>query len=106
MIPQNVKKLIADELDGNNCVQHVAEITQYHRSLGSKEYHEACEYMRRYLRSQDIEVGSLDAPLDNTTRIGNYTVPPAWEPRDAIVKIVEPEERVVVSFQETPTCIN
>ncbi len=106
MIDPAVKRLIADELDPTNCVQHVAEISQYHRGLGSREYHEACEYLRRYLASQNIEVGGLDAPLDNKTRIGNYTVPPAWEPRDALVKIVEPEEKVVVSFQETPTCIN
>jgi hypothetical protein len=106
MINQAVKQLIADELNGENCVQHVAEISQYHRGLGSREYHEACEYVRRYLRGQGIEVGSLDAPLDNKTRIGNYTVPPAWEPTDALVKIVEPEDKVVVSFQESPTCIN
>src|SRR5207247_4086460 len=106
MIGNRIKQLVADELNGENCVKHVAEISKYHRSLGSREYHEACEYMRRYLHSVGLEVGSLDAPLDNKTRIGNYIVPPAWEPHDAIVKIVEPEEKVVVSFQETPTCIN
>jgi len=106
VISPHVKNLIADELNGENCMAHVAEITQYHRSLGSREYHEACEYVRRYLRGQNIEVDSLDAPLDNKTRIGNYIVPPAWEPRDAIFKVIEPEERVVVTFAETPTCIN
>jgi aminopeptidase YwaD len=106
MFSPEIKQLIADELNGENCMAHVAEITQYHRSLGSAEYHEACEYLRRYLRGQNIEVDSLDAPLDNRTRIGNYIVPPAWEPRDAILKVVEPEQRVVVSFADTPTCIN
>jgi hypothetical protein len=98
--------LLANELDGEKCMAHVAEISQYHRSLGSREYHEACEYMRRYLASQGIEVDNLNAPLDNRTRIGNYIVPPAWEPRDAVLTMVEPEERGLVSFAETPTCIN
>ncbi|MGQ0568549.1 MAG: M28 family peptidase [Armatimonadota bacterium] len=102
----HTKKLLADELNGDNAIAHVAEITQYHRGLGSREYHEACEYIRRYLSSQGIEVSSLDAPLDNRTRIGNYIQPRAWEPRDAVVKVVEPEERLIVSFQEAPTCIN
>jgi hypothetical protein len=106
MLNPRIKKLLADELNGENCMAHVAEITQYHRSLGSREYHEACEYVRRYLRSQQIEVDSLDAPLDNRTRIGNYIVPPAWEPADAVLKVVAPEQKVVVSFAETPTCIN
>jgi hypothetical protein len=106
MLSSRVKELHADELNGENALSHVAEITQYHRSLGSKEYHEACEYVRNYFDREGIEVRELPAPLDNKTQIGNYTVPPAWEPRDAIVKVVHPEERVIVSFQDTPTCIN
>ncbi|HZQ09138.1 MAG TPA: M28 family peptidase, partial [Anaerolineae bacterium] len=59
-----------------------------------------------YLASQGIEVSNLNAPLDNKTRIGNYIVPPAWEPCDAVLKVVEPEERGIVTFAEAPTCIN
>ncbi len=106
MISPHVKTLLADELNGENAIAHVAEITQYHRGLGSREYHQACEYLRRYLGNQDIEVSGLDAPLDNRTSVGNYTVPRAWEPRDAVVRVVEPEQRLIVSFQEAPTCIN
>jgi hypothetical protein len=106
VISSRTKTLLADELNGENALAHVTEITQYHRSLGSREYHEACEYVRRYLGGQDIEVSSLDAPLDGTKRVGNYVLPPAWEPRDAVVRVVEPEERLIVSFQEAPTCIN
>src|SRR5258707_1645402 len=106
MIGTHIKQLIADELDGSLCLRHVAELTQYHRSLGSREYHEASEYLERYVRGRGIEVGRFDAPLDNRTRIGNYTVPPAWEPRDAIATVVEPERRVIVSFRDAPTCIN
>lgn len=106
MLSPRVMNLIADELNGENCMAHTAEISQYHRSLGSREYHEACEYLRRYLASQGIEVDNLNAPLDNKTRIGNYIVPPAWEPRDAVLKVIEPEPRTIVSFAETPTCIN
>src|SRR5690349_1694342 len=106
MIETAIKQLIADEVDGSTCMRHVAELSQYHRSLGSREYHAAAQYLERYLRAQGIEVGRMDAPLDNHTRIGNYTVPPAWEPRDAIATVVEPERRVIVSFRDAPTCIN
>lgn len=106
MISPRVKTALADELNGDNAVAHVAEITQYHRALGSREYHEAAEYLRRYLSGQNIELGALDAPLDNRTRVGNYVLPRAWEPRDALLKVVEPEHRVIVTYQEAPTCIN
>jgi hypothetical protein len=106
VISSRTKTLLADELNGDHAIAHVAEITQYHRGLGSREYHEACEYLRRYLDRQGIEVSSLNAPLDGRARIGNYIVPPAWEPRDAVARVVEPEERLIVSFQEAPTCIN
>ncbi|HZQ09404.1 MAG TPA: hypothetical protein VFD70_22690, partial [Anaerolineae bacterium] len=74
MLSPRVMNLIANEIKGETCMEHVAEISQYHRSLGSREYHEACEYLRRYLASQGIEVSNLNAPLDNKTRIGNYIV--------------------------------
>ncbi len=106
MFSPHVMNLIADEFNSNVCMTHVSEISQYHRSLGSREYHEACEYVRRYLASQGIKVDNLNAPLDNKTRIGNYIVPPAWEPRDAVFKVVAPEERGIVTFAEAPTCIN
>ena len=106
MLSAQIKSSLADELNGDNAMSHVAEITQYHRSLGSKEYQEAADYLHSYFAGEGMEVVNLEAPLDNETQIGNYTVPPAWEPKDAIVKVVHPEERVVVSFQEAPTCIN
>ena len=101
-----IKNLVAKEVNGETAKKHVREIINYHRSLGGSEYHEAAEYLKRYLRSIGLEVTSIDAPMDNKTRAGNYILPYAWEPYDAILKVVEPEERTLVSFHETPTCIN
>ena len=96
----------ADELDGERAQEHVKEITVYHRSLGSAEWHAAADALKRRLAGIGLEATSIDEPLNNTTRIGNYTIPYAWEPRDAILKVVSPEERTLVNFRETPTCIN
>lgn len=101
-----IKRLVAEEVNGHTAKKHVPEIVNYHRSLGGSGYHEAAEYLKRYLKKAGLEVVSIDAPLDNKTRAGNYTLPFAWEPYDAILKVVEPEERTLVNFKQSPTCIN
>jgi hypothetical protein len=106
MMGTRVKELVAQEVDGCLAKKHVREIINYHRSIGGSEYHEAAEYLKRYLRSVGLQVTSIDAPLDNLTRAGNYTLPYAWEPYCAILKVVEPEKKTLVTFHETPTCIN
>jgi hypothetical protein len=106
MVETRLKTLVADELDGARAQRHVREITVYHRSLGSAEWHQAADDLKQYLDGIGLEVTSIDEPLNNTTRIGNYTIPYAWEPHDAVLKVVEPEERTLVNFKESPTCIN
>lgn len=107
MYGDKLKQLIADELDGENAVNTVRELTYYWRSPGSSGYKEAAEYLKGYLEKIGLEVTSIDAPMDNRTPVGNYRFTPlAWEPVDAILKVVSPEEKVLVSFDEAPICIN
>lgn len=106
MVDSRVERLVAEEMDGERAQQQVREITKYHRSLGSREWHRAAHEMMRYLEDIGLEVTSIDEPLNNSTRIGNYVIPYAWEPHDAILKVVEPEERTLVNFEDSPTCIN
>jgi aminopeptidase YwaD len=107
MVGVKLSSLIADELNGENAVNLVRELTYYWRSPGSSEYRESAEYLKGYLRRIGLEVTSIDAPMDNRTPVGNYRFTPlAWEPVDAILKVITPEERVLVSFHQAPVCIN
>ncbi len=106
MVDSRVRQLVAEEIDGERAQGQVREITVYHRSLGSSEWHQAADGLKRYLENIGLEVTSIDEPLNNTTRIGNYIMPYAWEPHDAILKVVQPEEKTLVNFKESPTCIN
>lgn len=107
MLGKNLKQLIADELNGENAVNLVRELTYYWRSPGSSGYKAAAETLKRHLARIGLEVTSVDTPLDNKTPIGNYRFTPlAWEPIDAELKVIEPEERMLVSFANAPVCIN
>lgn len=107
MIGNKLKQMVADELNGENAVNTVRELTYYWRSPGSSGYKASAEYLKGYLRRIGLEVTSIDGPMDNRTPVGNYRFTPlAWEPVDAILKVVSPEEKVLVSFDEAPICIN
>ncbi len=101
------KQLVADELNGENAVETVRQLTYYWRSPGSSGYKQAAEYLKGYLRRIGLEVTSIDGPMDNRTPVGNYRFTPlAWEPVDAVLRVVSPEEKMLVSFAEAPICIN
>jgi hypothetical protein len=106
MINSRIKSLLAEEASGENSMAHTREITQYHRGLGSWGDHTAAAYLMNYMREERIQAVLLEAPLDNKTKTVDWVHPFAWQPRDAILKVMEPEERILVTFWDTPTCIN
>lgn len=106
MLDHNMMRLLAKEVNGDNALLHTREITHYHRSLGSAEYRAASQYVLNYWQRVGVDTTIVEAPLDNETMLGNTLAPFAWEPHDAVLKVVAPEERTVVDFKQTPTCIN
>jgi len=106
MIDSRVKRLLVEEANGENAVAHTREITQYHRGLGSWGDHTAAAYLMDYMKKEGLKAVMVEAPLDNKTKSVDWVHPFAWQPRDAILKVMEPEERILVTFWDTPTCIN
>jgi hypothetical protein len=102
----NLGKLLAENVDGRRCLAHVRELSQYDRSLGSRGYHEAAEYVLGRLEAFGLEREVVTWPMDNEPVPWNWDVPFAWEPRAGLFKVLAPEEKTLVNFYNTPTCIH
>lgn len=99
-------EIIANMIDGRRCIAHVRELSRYDRSLGSRGYHEAAGYVLATLGKMDLRKDVVTWPMDNSPVPWNWDVPYAWEPHASIFKVLTPEEKTLVNFFNTPTCIH
>src|SRR5581483_2652167 len=99
-------QLLASAIDGRRCLDHIREIGHFDRSLGSQGYHESAEYVLAVLERMGLERNVVTWPMDNTPVPWNWSVPPAWEPHSGLFKVMQPEEKTLVNFFKTPTCIH
>jgi len=101
------KKLVKDELSGETAKTYVDEISHYHRIQASTMFHEAAEHVKQQL----INIGLQDATIeqfksDGATKYWTYTTPIGWTIKSAELKLTEPEEKLLVRYSDTPTCLH
>jgi hypothetical protein len=106
MSRSSVGAALAGVIDGRRCLNHVREIGAYDRSLGSRGYHAAADYVQRSLQRIGLGTRVLTWPMDDSAVPWNWSVPRAWEPQAAWFRVLEPEEKTLVTFATTPTCIH
>jgi len=102
-----IKKLVKEELSGENAKSYVADITRFHRIQASTMFHQAAEHVRDTL----INMGLRDAKIeqfesDGAKKYWTHTSPMGWEVKSAELKIVEPEQGLLVRYADTPTCLH
>lgn len=93
-------------VDGRRCLQHVRELGAYDRSLGSSGYHAAAAYVESALQRRGLTTHMLTWAMDDSPVPWNWNLPRAWEPHAARFQVVSPEQRTLVNFFDTPTCIH
>ncbi len=99
-----IKRIIKEELSGERAKAHVQRISEFHRIQASPMFHQAAEYVRDTL----LQLGFADAeieqfPSDGSRKYGTYVSPIGWEVKNAELRIVEPEEKVLVQYATVPT---
>ena len=92
--------------NGRRCLEYVREIGHYDRSLGSSGYHASAEYVMSALGKMGLQARIVPWPMDDKPVPWNWNVPFAWEPHAAAFKVLSPEERTLVNFITTPTCLH
>jgi len=102
-----VRKIIKEELSGENAKLYVQQISNFHRIQVSTMFHEAAEYVKDTL----LKIGIKDAKIeqflsDGSKKYWTHTSPVGWEVRSAELRLVEPEERLICRYTDIPTCLH
>ncbi len=103
----NVEKLVKDELSGTSAKSFVSHLSRYHRIQASPMFHDSACYLSGELRRmglQDIEI--LQFPADGKKRYWTHKTSPGWEVKSAELRLVEPKERLLATFEEIPMSLH
>ena len=102
-----LKKLIKDELSGENAKTYVEQISHYHRIQASTHFHQAAEHVKQQL----LDLGLTDAKIEHFTSDGarkywTHRSPTGWEVNNAELHITEPEHKLITRYADTPTSLH
>jgi aminopeptidase-like protein len=99
--------LVKDELSGNVAKSYVAYISRFHRIQGSPMFHEAAEYVKNELLKIGLQDANIEQfPADGATKYWTYISPVGWEVKSAELRLVEPEEKQIVTYEDVPQSLH
>lgn len=93
-------EVINKEMSGVRAKDYVAEIIQHHRIQASPGFRAAAKYVAGLLTEFDVKNEILTYPGDGKTYYWVSLNPQEWEATDAILTLVEPENRILADYQE------
>jgi hypothetical protein len=103
----NLNKLIRDELSGVVAKSFVSQIARFHRIQGSTMFHEAAEYVKNELLKIGLQDATIEQfPADGKTKYWTFTSPIGWTVKTAELSLEEPEERLIVRYEDVPQCLH
>lgn len=103
----NLYKLVKDELSGNVAKSFVAQVSRFHRIQGSTMFHEAAEYVKNELSGLDFQDAVIEQfPADGKTKYWTHTSPIGWEIQSAELRLVEPEEKLLCTYEDCPQSLH
>ncbi|MGA2768259.1 MAG: DUF4910 domain-containing protein [Candidatus Bathyarchaeia archaeon] len=103
----SLRKIVKEELSGSIAKSYVAQISRFHRVQASTMFHEAAEYVK----SELLKIGLKDAaieqfPADGAKKYWTYTSPVGWTVKSAELRLVEPEEKLLASYEDIPQSLH
>jgi hypothetical protein len=100
-------KLVKDELSGSIAKSYVAQICRFHRIQASTMFHEAAEYVKNELLKVSLRDAMIERfPADGKHKYWTYTSPVGWTIKSAELHLIEPEEKLICSFEDCPQCLH
>jgi aminopeptidase YwaD len=106
-LKDKLTQLVKNELSGELAKSYVTQITRFHRIQASTMFHEAAEYVRDTLRDIGIDDARIEQfTSDGRTEYWTHTSPVGWEATSAELRLVEPDERLITTYKDVPTCLH
>ncbi|MFP3984565.1 MAG: DUF4910 domain-containing protein [Candidatus Bathyarchaeia archaeon] len=104
---EELGKIVKDELSGELAKSYVTQITRFHRVQASTMFHEAAEYVRDTLRDLGMKNAKIEQfPSDGEKKYWTHISPMGWEVKSAELHLVEPEKKLLVRYEDVPTCLH
>ena len=103
---QELVRMLERELSGKRALESAAHMTRFYRSPGASGYHRATDFVADLFRANELDRVWVERyPLDGKTKFMNVTMPLAWEPVDAELRVGSPTGRLLVSYEDSPSCL-
>lgn len=110
--PQLAKTVqeIRSEVQGSEALRFVVGLYENDRWANFQKFPETAEYLRSTMKAIGLaNVELLSAPADGVTQFGFWTMPLAWDVKQARLEIVEPEApadiRVLADYGKEPASL-
>lgn len=105
----HIQHRIAEEYSAANAFDLTAGIHQYDRWSTFDQYRRSGEFCTTRMREYALDaVEQIAIPADGVTRIGDWTMPLAWDVDDAVLRVVAPRGgggRILAHYREEPASL-
>lgn len=109
VLDEDILKKIQDEVSGSICFEHIRYLTTLHRIFGSRDYHQAAQYMV----NKALEYGLKEAEIEKYPIISEkkgfrpYIISdrPLWECQRGELRLVEPYPQLISHYESAPTTV-
>ncbi len=105
-----VIRAVSAEVNPNEALDFVLRVRENDRWFNFAKFHETAEYLQKTMNAIGLKKAQLvETPADGVTQYGYWTMPLAWDVKQATLEIVEPvvpaEMRVLADYQQIPTSL-
>jgi hypothetical protein len=112
-VDPQLERLIRDaapEVNPNEALDFVLRIHENDRWFNFAKFHETAEYVQKTMNQIGMKrVELVETPADGVTQYGFWTMPLAWDVKQATLEIVEPavspQMRVLADYRQAPTSL-
>ncbi|MFW9789337.1 MAG: DUF4910 domain-containing protein, partial [Candidatus Thorarchaeota archaeon] len=103
MLPDDIVKVVTDNISGISAKDYATAISAFHRIQASPGFSEAIEYLKNRIESiSDAKVKVYEYPADGKRTIGTWQNPFGWEGRYGKLELLEPEKKTLADFNAEP----
>lgn len=103
---QPLIKEIDQEVDAKRAMETVTRVYATDRWFTFPKFEETALYLKKRLEEsgvKQVEIGGARA--DGKTQAGHWTMPLAWDAKQATLEVIEPERILLCDYQRTPSSL-
>ena len=106
LLPAKTTEAIISHLSGDIALEHIRNISRFHRIQASKGYHQAAEYVFSMAKKYGLEEVKIETyPADGKTHYYMYKSSLGWDAEFGELWLVEPHRERITSFAEIPVSL-